>query len=56
MIINDYNPIPSYQTQIAHLVEELFRIENTIYYIVEGEPVLVWYPSEYITDLPHLLD
>ncbi|GEM_PF-1134472 len=56
MIINDYNPISSYQTERSHIVEELFRIENAICYLVEGEPALVWYPSEYITDLLQLLN
>jgi len=55
MIINDYNPLSSYQTERSYLVEELFKIENAIYYLVEGEPALVWYPSEYITDLLQFL-
>jgi len=54
IVINDYNPLSSYITERSHLVEELFRIENAISYLVEGKPALVWYPSEYITDLLQL--
>jgi ubiquinone/menaquinone biosynthesis C-methylase UbiE len=56
MVVNDYNPLSSYQTKRSLLVEKLFKIENAIYYMVEGEPALVWYPSEYITDLLQLLN
>jgi len=54
IVINDYNPLSSYITKRSRLVEELFRIENAISYLVEGKPALVWYPSEYITDLLQL--
>ncbi|RLC74575.1 MAG: hypothetical protein DRI61_16375, partial [Chloroflexi bacterium] len=36
-------------------VEELFRIENAVYYLANGEAALVWYPSEYVADLLKLL-
>ncbi|MEW5937120.1 MAG: methyltransferase domain-containing protein [Candidatus Thermoplasmatota archaeon] len=55
MVINDYNPFFSYQTKKSYLVEELFRIENAIHYIVEGKLALIWYPSEYIINLLQLL-
>jgi len=55
MVVNDYNPLSSYQTERSHLVEELFRIENAASYLANGEPALVWYPSEYITELLELL-
>lgn len=55
MVINDYNPLSSYQTERSHLVEELFRIENTVHYLVKDKPALVWYPYEYVTDLLQLL-
>lgn len=55
MVINDYNPLNSYRTERSHLIEELFRIENAVSYLVNGKPALVWYPSEYITELLGLL-
>lgn len=55
MVVNDYNPLSSYQTERSHLVEELFRIENTVHYLVKDKPALVWYPHEYVTDLLQLL-
>jgi len=55
MVVNDYNPLCSYQTERSHLVDELFRIENAVSYLANGEPALVWYPSEYITELLELL-
>lgn len=55
MVINDYNPLFSYQAERSHLVENLFRIENAVNYLVEDKPALVWYPSEYVTDLLQLL-
>jgi len=55
MVVNDYNPLSSYQTERSYLVEELFRIENAASYLANGEPALVWYPSEYIAGLLELL-
>jgi len=55
MVVNDYNPLSSYQTERSYLVEELFRIENAVSYLANGEPALVWYPSEYIAGLLELL-
>lgn len=55
LIIIDYNPLYTYQTDRSYLVEELFRIENAIHYLVKGEPALIWYPSEYIVDFLQLL-
>jgi len=55
MVVNDYNPLSSYQTERSCLVEELFRIENAASYLANGKPALVWYPSEYITGLLELL-
>ena len=55
IVVNDYNPLSSYQTERSHIVEELFRIENAVYYLTNGKPALVWYPSEYIADLLKLL-
>ncbi|HOC52522.1 MAG TPA: class I SAM-dependent methyltransferase [Caldisericia bacterium] len=48
LIIIDYNPFFTYQMDRSYLIEELFRIENAIHYLVEGEPAMIWYPSEYI--------
>jgi len=55
LTIIDYNPLYTYQTDKSHLVEELFKIENAIHYLVEGEPALIWYPSEYIINSLQLL-
>lgn len=55
MMVNDYNPLSSYQEERSYIVEELFRIENAVSYIVNGAPAMVWYPSEYVTDLLKLL-
>jgi len=55
MVVNDYNPLCSYQTERSHLVEELFRIENAVSYLANDEPALIWYPSEYIIELLELL-
>ncbi len=51
LIIIDYNPLYTYQTDRSHLIEEIFKIENAIHYLGEGEPALIWYPSEYIINL-----
>jgi len=51
LVLIDYNPLSSYQTRRSHLVEDLFRLENAIHYLIEGEPALVWYPSDYVIDL-----
>jgi len=51
LVLIDYNPLSSYQTSRSHLVEDLFRLENAIHYLVEGEPALVWYPSDYVIDV-----
>lgn len=56
LVVDDYNPFSSQQAGSSPLVERLFRIENAIHYLVEGEPALVWYPSQYVTDLLQLLD
>jgi ubiquinone/menaquinone biosynthesis C-methylase UbiE len=56
IVVNDYNPLSSYQTERSHLVEELFRIENAVSYLANGEPILVWYPSEYTAGLLELLE
>lgn len=55
IVINDYNPLESYNTKRSFLVEELFNIENGINYIVEGKPSLSWYPSEYVIKLLNFL-
>jgi len=44
-----------FQTERSYLVEELFKIENAVSYIANGEPALVWYPSEYVVELLELL-
>ena len=51
MVVNDYNPLSSYRDERSHIVEELFRIENATHYLTRGEPALVWYPSEYISEI-----
>ncbi len=51
LVLIDYNPLSSYQTSRSHLVEDLFRLENAIRYLIEGEPALVWYPSDYVVDV-----
>lgn len=56
LVVNDYNPLSSHRGRRSHLVERLFRIENAVYYLVEGEPALVWYPSQYVAELLRLLD
>ena len=33
------------------MVEDLFRLENAIHYLIEGEPAMVWYPSDYVIDV-----
>lgn len=55
MVVNDYNPLLSYREERSWIVEELFKIENAVYYLVKGEPAMVWYPSEYVTNLLKLL-
>lgn len=55
MVVNDYNPLSSYCEERSWIVEELFRIENAVSYIVNGAPAMVWYPSEYVTELLKLL-
>ncbi|MEO0127269.1 MAG: class I SAM-dependent methyltransferase [candidate division WOR-3 bacterium] len=55
IVINDYNPLSSYMGKRSYLVEELFKIENALNYLIESKPALVWYPAEYIIQLLKLL-
>lgn len=55
IVINDYNPLSSYRGKRSYLVEELFKIENSLHYLIEGKPALIWYPAEYIIQLLKLL-
>ena len=51
LIINDYNPLLSYQMDRTYLVEELFKLENAVHQLVNDKPALVWYSSDYVSDL-----